>query len=180
MKVSSMRIYPVRASALLLTLVGIAVAADQPRVRAALQPAKERKLAPEFALKDSLGRTTRLRNYHGKVLLLDFWATWCTGCKKEIPWFSKFQRTYGTKRFAVIGISLDEGGWKVVKPFLADTKVPYRILLGGEATARRYGITNLPDTFLIDQQGRVAAVYRAGLVDTGDVEANIKRLLSEH
>lgn len=68
----------------------------------------------------------------------------------------------------------------VVKPFLAETKVPYRVLLGDEATSKRYGIDNLPDTFLIDRQGRVAAAYRAGLVDRGNIEANIKALLSEH
>jgi cytochrome c biogenesis protein CcmG/thiol:disulfide interchange protein DsbE len=154
MKVTSIRIYLTRASALFLTLAGIAMAADQPGVRAVLQPAKERKPAPEFALQDSSGKTTRLRSYRGKVLLLDFWATWCTGCKKEIPWFSELQRTYGAKRLAVVGVSLDEGGWKVVKPFLADTRVPYRILLGNNATAQQYAITNLPDTFLIDQQGK--------------------------
>ena len=140
MNLTSIRIYLVRAVALFLAVIGIAMGADQPGVRAVLQRAKDRKRAPEFALKDSLGKTTRLRNYRGKVLLLDFWATWCTGCKKEIPWFSELQRTYGAKRFAVVGISLDEGGWKLVKPFLADTKVPYRILLGDDATAQRYGI----------------------------------------
>jgi thiol-disulfide isomerase/thioredoxin len=114
------------------------------------------------------------------AVLFDFWATWCTGCKKEIPWFSEFQRTYGSERLSVIGVSLDEGGWKVVKPFLADTKVPYRVLLGDDSTAQRFGITNLPDTFLIDHQGRVAAVYRAGLVDKDDVESNVRILLSEH
>lgn len=67
-----------------------------------------------------------------------------------------------------------------MRPFLAETKVRYRMLLGNDATAQRYGITNLPDTFLIDRRGRVAAVYRAGLVDKDDIEANIKTLLSEH
>ena len=66
-----------------------------------------------------------------------------------------------------------------MKPFLAKTPVPYQVLLGDEPTARRYGIENLPDTFLIDKRGRVAAVYRAALVDKDDIEANIKTLLSE-
>jgi len=104
MSVYSIPIRLLRTSALLLTSIGMVMAADQPGVRADLQPAKDRKPAPEFVLKDSLGRTTRLRNYRGKVILLDFWATWCTGCKKEIPWFSEFQRTSGTKRFAVVGV----------------------------------------------------------------------------
>ena len=102
-----------RASALLLTLAGIATTADQSTVRAILYPANERKAAPEFALEDSSGNTIGLKNYHGKVVLLDFWATWCTGCKKEIPWFSEFQRTYGAQGLAVVGVSMDEGGWMI-------------------------------------------------------------------
>src|SRR6266853_5573477 len=164
------RINLLRISALLLTLVGVAAAADQPGIRAALYPEKERKPAPDFALQDATGKTVKIKNYRGKVVLLDFWATWCTGCKKEIPWFSEFQRTYGAKGFAVVGVSLDEGGWNVLKPFLAENKVPYRMLLGDEPTAKRYGIENLPDTFLIDRKGRVAAAYRAGLVDKDDLE----------
>src|SRR5207253_10207488 len=146
-------------------------AGDQKTIRAALHPAKERKPAANFALQDASGTTAKLKSYRGKVVLLDFWATWCTGCKQEIPWFSEFQRTYGSKGFAVVGVSLDEGGWNVVKPFLAETHVPYRMLLGDDATAQRYGIQNLPDTFLIDRHGRVAAAYIAGLVDKDTVAA---------
>ena len=83
------------------------------------------------------------------------------------------------KGFAVVGISLDDGGWKVLKPFLSGTQIPYRMLLGDDTTAQRYGITNMPDTFLIDRYGRVAAVY-TGLVDKDDVEANVRTMLSEH
>jgi len=111
-------------------------------------------------------------------VILDFWATWCTGCKQEIPWFSEFQGRYRPKGLAVVGVSMDEGGWKVVKPFLAEAHVPYRMLLGDDPTAQRYGIQGLPDTFLIDRQGRLAAAYMAGLVDKDDMEANIKELLS--
>ena len=97
----------------------------------------------------------------------------------EIPWFSEFQKTYGAKGFVVVGVSMDEGGWHVLKPFLAETHVPYPILLGDSPTAHRFGIQSMPDTFLIDRQGRVAAAYLTGLVDKDDVEANIKALLAE-
>src|SRR5216683_8235123 len=100
MNATLIRINLLHAAALVLTLAGSATAADQPTVRAVLQPANERKPAPEFALKDSSGKTIRLKNYRGKVVLLDFWTTWCHGCKEEIPWFSEFQRTYGVKGFA--------------------------------------------------------------------------------
>ena len=73
---------------------------------------------------------------------------------------------------------MDEDGWNVVKPVLAHTQVPYRMLLGDDSTAKRYGIGDMPDTFLIDRRGRLAAIYKEGLVDKGDVEANIKAMLS--
>ena len=163
----------------LLAMASIAFAADQSGMRAVLQPGNERKAAPELTLQDSSGKTMELEDYRGKIVLLDFWATWCTGCKKEIPWFSDFQKTYGPQGFAVIGVSMDEGGWKVLKPFLAANHVPYRMVLGNDSTAKQFGIQNLPDTFLIDRQGRVAAVYKEALVDKDNVEANIKTLLSE-
>jgi peroxiredoxin len=163
----------------MLTIIAAASAVAQPTVRAALQPALERKQAADFALRDVVGKTAKLKQYRGKVVLLDFWATWCTGCKQEIPWFVEFQRKFGAKRFAVVGVSLDDGGWNVLKPFLAKTHVPYRMLLGDDATAQRYGIQNMPDTFLIDRKGRVAAAYIAGLVDKDDIETNINGLLSE-
>jgi peroxiredoxin len=162
----------------LLALAGVATAAAQPTVRAALQSETERKPAPTFTLKDSSGKTVTLKDFRGKVVLLDFWATWCHGCKEEIPWFSAFEKTYHAQGLAVVGVAMDEGGWDVVKPFLATTSVPYRMLLGDDATAKRYGIGSLPDTFLIDRRGRLAAIYKEGLVDKGDVEANIKAMLS--
>ena len=162
----------------LIALASFGIAGGQPATRAALQPANARKPAPEFTLQDSSGKTVRLADYRGKVVLLDFWATWCHGCKLEIPWFSEFEKSYGARGLAVVGVAMDDGGWKVVKPFLAETRVPYRMVLGDDGLAKRYGIGSLPDTFLIDRQGRVAAVYKEGLVDRNDVEANIKAILA--
>jgi cytochrome c biogenesis protein CcmG/thiol:disulfide interchange protein DsbE len=121
----------------------------------------------------------KLSKYRGKVVLLDFWATWCHGCKEEIPWFVAFQKTYGPKGFAVVGVSMDEDGWKAITPFLATANVPYPILLGDGATAKNYGVEEmLPDTFLLDRKGRIAAAYR-GLVDKDDVEANLRVMLAK-
>jgi peroxiredoxin len=163
---------------LILALAAIATAAEQPLVRAVLQPAGERKPAPEFSLQDSSGKTVSLKNYRGKVILLDFWATWCHGCKEEIPWFSDFERKYAKEGLAVVGVSLDDDGWKVVKPFLDGAKVPYRIVLGNQPLAKSYRIETMPDTFLIDKHGRIAATY-VGLVDKDNVETNIKSMLSQ-
>jgi peroxiredoxin len=174
MKLSSLA----HASLLVLATLSIAGAADEPTVRAALQPATDRKPAPEFSLKDSSGKTVNLKKYRGKVVLLDFWATWCHGCKEEIPWFSEFERRYSRNGLRVIGVSLDEEGWKAVKPFLETAKVPYRMILVDDPTAKKYGIGNMPDAFLIDRDGRIAAAY-VGLVDKDDVETNIRTMLSQ-
>jgi peroxiredoxin len=145
---------------------------------AALRPAKERKAAPELGLEDSRGKRADLKDYRGHVILLDFWATWCHGCKEEIPWFAEFERKYGEAGLRVVGVSLDDEGWRVVKPFIKTAAVPYRIVLGNDATAKAYGIGNMPDTFLIDRDGRIAAAY-AGMVNRNSIEKNIEMLLAQ-
>jgi cytochrome c biogenesis protein CcmG/thiol:disulfide interchange protein DsbE len=154
-------------------------AEDQPGVRVPLAPTNERLAAPSLSLEDSSGKTVRLADYRGKTVLLDFWATWCTGCKKEIPWFVEFSKEYGEKGLVVIGVSLDEEGWKVLRPFLAEHPIPYTVVLGDEATAKQFGIDAMPDTFLIDRDGKIAAAYRGGLVDRQDVDKNLKELTAQ-
>ena len=140
------------------------------------KPDKDRKPAPEFELKDADGKTVRLSDYKGKVVLLDFWATWCGPCKIEIPWFIEFERQYKDKGFAVIGVSMDEEGWTVVKPFVSDLAINYRVLQGNDSTADLYGGVNaLPTTFLIDREGRVAWKHE-GLAGKDDFEDRIKTL----
>src|ERR1700693_616896 len=84
-----------------------------------------RKAAPNFTLSDSKGAAVRLSDYKGKVVLLDFWATWCHGCKTEIPWYMEFQNKYKDTGLSVIGVSMDEDGWKSVKPFVEEQKMNY-------------------------------------------------------
>src|ERR1700761_9143856 len=75
-----------------------------------------RHQAPEFALKDAHGKLVHLSDYRGKVVLLDFWATWCGPCNVEIPWFVQFEKKYKDRGFEVLGVSMDEDGWKSVAP----------------------------------------------------------------
>jgi len=178
MKAKTCGIRLVRPLLFTLVLAGIAARGDESGVRVSLQSPRERKPAPEFGLKDSSGKVISVKDYRGKVLVLDFWATWCHGCKLEIPWFSEFQPKYAGNGLEVVGVSLDNEGWTVVRPFISSTKIPYRIVLGDDAIAKKYGIENMPDTFLIDREGRIAAAY-TGLVDRKDVEANIQQLLSK-
>ena len=146
--------------------------------KAAIQPVEERKAAPELRLSDSASKQANLKDYRGKVVVLDSWATWCHGCKEEMPWFSEFQRKYRDQSLSVIGVSMDDDGWKVVKPFIKKAAVPYRIVLGSDSTAKAYAIGNMPDTFLLDREGRIAAAY-VGVVDRNNLEENIQNLLAQ-
>jgi peroxiredoxin len=128
--------------------------------KAASHAGKERKRAPEFQLKDVNGQTVHLSDYKGKVVLLDFWATWCGPCKIEIPWFIEFEHQYKDRGFAVVGVSMDEDGWSVVKPYVQDLKMNYRIVLGNDEVGTSYGgVDSLPTTFLIDREGKIASVH---------------------
>ena len=144
---------------------------------AAVRPAKDRKKAPEFKLKDSDGKTVSLAEYKGKAVLLNFWATWCGPCKVEIPWFIEFEQKFKDKGFAVLGVAMDEEGWEIIKPYITDKKVNYRILAGDDSTAQLYGgVESLPTTFLIDKNGMIAGVH-VGLVSKSEYEKDILALL---
>ena len=164
---------------LLMAVSSVTAALGQAGMRAEFIAQEQRSAAPEFHLQDSSGKTTDLKSYRGKIVLLDFWATWCHGCKEEIPWFAEFNRKYADRGVQVVGVSLDDGGWKVVKPFIENARIPYRILLGNEAVSSKYRIAQMPDTFLIDRRGRIAAKY-VGMVDRDNVEANIRAAIAEH
>ncbi len=145
-------------------------------VSAAVTPAGLRKAAPEFTLIDSKGASAKLSKYKGKVVLLNFWATWCGGCKVEIPWFMKFEKKYKHSGLGVVGVSMDDDGWKSVKPFLKEKKVNYPVVLGNDELAKQYGLGAMPMTLLIDRDGKIAASY-VGLVDRGACESDIRMLL---
>jgi cytochrome c biogenesis protein CcmG/thiol:disulfide interchange protein DsbE len=134
--------------------------------------------APDFHLQDAKGRTVSLSRYRGKVVVLDFWATWCHGCKTEIPWFMEFAKRYGHRGLAVIGVAMDEDGWKSVAPYVHAKKMNYPVVVGNDAVARDYGAAeNLPVTLLIDRQGNVAESH-TGVVDRAALEERIRELLA--
>ena len=138
--------------------------------------AADRKPAPNFGLNDSKGTALSLSRYQGKVVLLNLWATWCHGCKLEIPRFVEFEKKYRHKGFTVIGVSMDEDGWKSVKPFLKEKKLNYPVVVGNEDLATQYGLGSMPMTLLIDRTGKIAATY-TGMVDRDACEGEIRTLL---
>ncbi len=132
-------------------------------------------MAPDFALSDASGKVVKLSALRGKVVLLNFWATWCGGCKLEIPWLMDFQRNYKDRDFVVLGISLDDDGWKAVKPFVEQKKLNYRVVVGNGELAKLYRSESMPTTVLVDREGRIAASH-GGVLDRGVCEKEIRRL----
>jgi cytochrome c biogenesis protein CcmG/thiol:disulfide interchange protein DsbE len=146
--------------ALGLALVAFGLTACGSATKAALKPEASRRHAPNFTLKDASGQTVQLSDYKGKVVFLNFWATWCGPCKEEIPWLIEFEQQYKGKGFAVLGVSMDEEGWDIVRPYMANAKVNYRMLLGTDSMAQLYGgVDALPTSFILDREGRIAATY---------------------
>ena len=132
--------------------------------------------APPFTRSDLAGKTLRLGDYRGKVVLLNFWATWCGPCVAEVPRFSAWQKRYAAAGLQVIGVSMDDGG-AVVKRFLRRTPLAYPIVLGDARLGRLYGgINGLPQSFLIDPRGRIVARY-VGELDLARLQMQIKALL---
>src|SRR3954447_12000234 len=179
--VSVSRLFAVFAAALLVACFFTGCSSEPRTVKAAanVKPEQERHPAPGFALKDTNGKTVHIEDYKGKVVLLDFWATWCGPCKVEIPWFVEMQRKNKDRGFEVLGVAMDDEGWEVVKPFIAKMAVNYRILAGTDMTAQAYGgVDALPTTFLIDRTGKIAAVH-VGLASRKDFEDGIEQLLTD-
>ena len=159
----------------------------QKDVHAVLIPPSGRKAAPTFHLVSDKGKTIQVSDFRGHVVLLNFWATSCGGCILEIPSFIDLQHSYGSRGFTAVGISTDiayEGlknadeAWRRVRPFMSSNGMNYPILMGDDAVVTAYGFKSYPATYLIDKSGRIAATY-VGVVAKDDVEANVKKLLSE-
>ena len=146
--------------------------------RAAETSANGRNAAPDFTLTDGNGAPVKLSDYKGKVVLLNFWATWCGSCKAEIPWFIEFEKMYKDRGFATLGVSMDEDGWQAVQPFVKQRAINYPVMIGNDRVAQLYGgIDSLPSTFLIDREGRIASVH-LGLVSRREYEAEILKLIA--
>jgi peroxiredoxin len=134
-------------------------------------------MAPEFALRDADGKVVHLSDFRGKVVLLNFWATWCGPCKFEIPWFIEFQSRYKPEGFTILGVSMDDNGWEAVRPYVASARINYPIVLGDEKVNRAYGgIEALPTTLIIDRDGKIQYLH-AGLTTKDEYREEILSLL---
>ena len=139
-------------------------------------PSRTLSIAPDFTLHDSTGGVVRLSNYKGKVVVLNFWATWCPPCRTEIPWFSEFERNYAKEGLTVIGVAMNDDGWRSVLPYMKQLNVSYPIALGDASLADEYGAKDLPMTLLIDRDGQVVITH-PGVIEKTQFEEEITRLL---
>ncbi|HVZ17362.1 MAG TPA: TlpA disulfide reductase family protein [Terriglobales bacterium] len=124
-------------------------------------------VAPQFSLTDINGQKLDLTSYRGKIVLLDFWATWCAPCRTEIPHFIDMQNKYGSQGLQIIGISLDDSA-DPVKKYYAEQKMNYPVAVGDDKLASAYGgVLGLPVAYLIDREGRI--LYK----HTGETDAAV-------
>jgi thiol-disulfide isomerase/thioredoxin len=133
--------------------------------------------APAISLTDIEGKKLDLVDYKGKVVVLDFWATWCGPCRIEIPGFVEMQNKYAQQGFSVIGISLDDEPEPVVQ-FYKEFKMNYPVAVGNQRVGEIYGgILGLPTTFVIGRDGRIYAKH-IGAEDVSVIEDEVQQLLA--
>jgi thiol-disulfide isomerase/thioredoxin len=156
-------------------LLGVCFAAASVRIASAQSLVN--KKAPEIARRDLNDKALDLQSFRGKVVLLNFWATWCAPCQVEMPVFAAWQRQYGPRGLQVIGISMDDDS-APVRRTVARLKLNYPVAIGDEALGERYGgVLGLPLTYLIDRNGKIRARFQ-GETDPRKIETQLKLLLS--
>jgi len=133
--------------------------------------------AAAFELPDINGTSVRLADFAGKVVILDFWATWCMPCRMEVPHFVRLQSQYRDQGLAIVGLSLDAGGARDVRPFADENNVNYTMLIADNKTAESYGgIVGIPTTFVLDRDGRIVKRF-IGYTTPEVLEETIRPLL---
>ncbi len=168
------------AAAAIFGIVGLIILAISPsRANSDKADPPPLKAAPPWELKSVDGKFVKLSDFKGNVVILDFWATWCGPCRREIPGFVALQKRYGDKGLAIVGVSLDEEGPRVVKPFISKFEIKYPIVMANENIVREYGgIEAIPTTFVIDRKGMIVGKH-LGYEEKQQFEAEIKPLLNK-
>lgn len=137
----------------------------------------QKPLAPDFTLSQLDGKPLTLSSYRGKVVLLDFWATWCVPCREETPHFVELQQNYGDRGLQIIGVSMDDGP-EPVGPFVQQFHVNYPVVIGTARTGEMYGgVLGLPIAFLIDREGRIVSKH-IGATDAAVFDKDVSQLLA--
>ena len=179
--------YIAQATALILIAAGVTIAwmnvgpsntDNSARTVSSGVTTDARPVAPNFALPDLKNNTVKLSAYDGQIRIVDFWATWCPPCRKEIPHFQALHEKYGDQGLKVIGVALGEEA-SVVQPFVDRMKMTYTSLLGDTQVAQQFGgIEAIPTTFVIDKKGRVYKKH-IGYRDYETFERDVLVLMAE-
>lgn len=169
----------VPAAATSLVLVSAAVyAISASACRAPRGGASGRTSAPAFRIPDVTGAQLDLATFRGKVVLLDFWATWCSPCRDEVAELNTLQHDYGPRGVQVIGLSFDDEV-AIVRSFMRDQHVSYPVAVADSALGQRYGgVLGLPVKFILDRDGRIA-FHHSGAIGGRALAAEIETLLAE-
>jgi thiol-disulfide isomerase/thioredoxin len=176
--------------ALAIGLLSIAVGCDRstqaPSAAELAKGTADFKPAPSVSFQNLDGQTVTLAQYRGKVVLVNFWATWCEPCRSEIPELIQFQKEYGNKDFTVLGVAMDQEGKSVVAPFVAKPQwdvggqkvtMNYPIVLGNDNIATKFGgIIGLPTSYVISKDGKVVQKV-IGVIDDQGINDLIQKLL---
>jgi peroxiredoxin len=135
------------------------------------------RMAPDFELLDVNGNKVHLSDSKGTVRLVDFWTTWCSPCREEIPMFKELHAAYAAKGLTLVGIAMDDEGVAKVKPFVEENKIPYLTLIGSDPVATSFGgVVGFPTKFLVDREGRIVQSW-IGPVPRSVLEKQIQSLL---
>ncbi len=134
--------------------------------------------APAWRLRDLNGVEVTSEQFKGKVLVVDFWATWCPPCREEIPGYIELTKKYGGQGVVILGVSLDQAGPEVVKAFAAKSGINYPLVMGDDKVVAAFGgVEGIPTTFLIDRAGQIRD-RKVGLVPTPEYEQRIRAVLN--
>ncbi len=164
--------------AIVPALLAILIPRDSGNAPGELKPVSARRPVPDFTMRDLSGADWQLSAHRGDVVLVNFWATWCSPCQEETPGLVRIARAYAPKGLAVAGISMDQTGADSVRNFMRRYGIDYPVMMPTPSFLLADEVEGLPTTLLIDRQGRLARTYLGAVRETV-FRADIARLLAE-
>lgn len=133
-------------------------------------------MAPDFTLQDMSGRSVRLSDYRGKVVLLEFWASWCGPCRMSAPGLEKLHKAYQDKGLVILAVSVDQGGWDNVQTFISEFGLTYTVLKGTDEVSSEYQVRSIPMLLVLNKEGRIIKRY-LGFGGDEDLEKEVRAIL---